>query len=83
VAEAIDNTAGASYILLDVEMEPLQVRGPLLIMVILQFFPSLHELQQLMIGVDDCLLLENVMPQLVEDLHNGVHFFVVSRVLMD
>jgi hypothetical protein len=51
--------------------------------VILQFSLCLHELQQLMISVDDCLLPENVMPPLVVGLHNGVHFFVISRVLMD
>jgi hypothetical protein len=36
-----------------------------------------------MICVDEYLLPENVMSPLVEDLHNGVHFFVTSRVLTD
>jgi hypothetical protein len=51
--------------------------------VILQFSLCLHELQWLMVIVDDCLLPKNVMSPLVECLHNGLHVFVVSRVLMD
>ena len=42
---------------------------------------SLHELQWLMISVDDFILPKNVMSPLALGLHNGVHFFVVSRVL--
>ena len=51
--------------------------------VILQFSPCFHELQWLMISVDDCLLPKNVMSSLATCLHNGVHLFVVSRVLRD
>jgi hypothetical protein len=51
--------------------------------VILQFSLRLHELQWLMVNVDDCLLPKNVMSPLAACLHNGVHFFVVSRVLTD
>jgi hypothetical protein len=36
-----------------------------------------------MINVDDCLLPQNVMSPLAEVLHNGVNFFVVSRVLTE
>jgi hypothetical protein len=50
---------------------------------ILQFSLCMHELQWLMISVDDCLLPKNVMSPLAAGLHNGVHFFVISRVLMD
>jgi hypothetical protein len=64
-------------------MELLQVCGTLLMEVILQFSLCLHELQRLMIGVYECLLLENVMPPLVVGFHNGVHLFFVSRVLMN
>jgi hypothetical protein len=32
-------------------------------------------------SVDDCLLPKNVMSPLEACLHNGVHFFVLSRVL--
>ena len=74
---------GASYFILDVEVELLQVCGPLLMAVIMQFSLCLHELEWLMISVDDCLLPRNVMSPLVACLHNGVHFFVVSRALMD
>jgi hypothetical protein len=34
-------------------------------------------------NVYNCLLLENVMPPLEVGLHNGVHLFVVIRLLMD
>jgi hypothetical protein len=51
--------------------------------VILQFSLCLHELQWIIISVDDCLLPKNVMSPLEVGLHNGVHFFVVNRVLMD
>jgi hypothetical protein len=49
--------------------------------VILQFAFCLHELKCLIISVNDCLLPKNVMSPLATDLHNGVHFIVVSRVL--
>jgi hypothetical protein len=64
-------------------MELLQVCGPLLMVIILQISFCFHELHRIMINVDDCLLLENVMPPLVVDLYNGVHFFIVSGVLTD
>jgi hypothetical protein len=74
---------GTACFILDVEVELLQVCGPLLMEVILQFSLCLHELQWFMIHVDDCLLPKNVMSPLVEGFHNGVHFFVISRVLME
>ena len=64
---------GASCFILDVEVELLQVCGPLLIVVILQFSLCLHEMQWLMISVDDCLLPNNVMSPLAACFHNGVH----------
>jgi hypothetical protein len=73
----------AACFILDVDVELLQVCGPLLMVVILQFFLCMHELQWIMISVDDCLLPKNVMSPLVIGLHNGVHFFVISRVLTD
>jgi hypothetical protein len=51
--------------------------------VILQFTLCLHEIQWLMISVDDCLLPKNVMSPLTAGLHNGLHLFVVSRLLID
>jgi hypothetical protein len=74
---------GASCFILDVEVELLQVCGPLLMVVILQFSMCLHELQWLMISVDDYILPKNVMSPLVAGFHNGVHLFVLSRVLID
>jgi hypothetical protein len=82
-AEAISDAVGVSYFIVDVEVDFLQVCGPLLMAVILQFFLCLHELQWIMISVDDYLLPNNVMYPLAADLHNGVHFFVISRVLTD
>jgi hypothetical protein len=74
---------GASYFILDVEVELLQVCGPLLMAIIMQFSLCLHELKWLMISADDFLLPNNVMSPLAESLHNGLHFFVISRVLTD
>ena len=74
-AEAINDAIGASCFILDVEVELLQVCGPLLMAVILKFSLCLHELQWLMISVDDCLLPKNVMSPLAIGLHNGVHLF--------
>jgi hypothetical protein len=74
---------GAYFFILYVEMELLQVCGPILMANILQFSLCLHELQWLMISLDDFLLPKNLMYPLVAGLHNGVHFFVVSRVLTD
>ena len=51
--------------------------------VILQFSLCLHELQWLMISLDDYLIPKNVMSPLVAGLHNGVHLFVISRALTD
>jgi hypothetical protein len=82
-AEAINNVVGASYFILDVEVELLQVCGTILMAIILQFSLCPHELQWHMINVDDCLLPKNVMSPLVESLHYEVHFFVISRVLTD
>jgi hypothetical protein len=54
-----------------------------MMVVILQFSLSFHELQQLMISVDDYLLPDNIMPPLVEGLKNGVHLFIISWVIME
>ena len=74
---------GDSCFIIDVELEFLQVCGPILMEIILQFALCLHELKWLMISVDDFLLPKNVMSPLVAGLHNGVHLFSVSRVLTD
>jgi hypothetical protein len=74
---------GAFYFILYVKVELLQVCGPLMMAVILQFSLCLHELQWLMISMDEYLLPKNVMSPLATGFHNGVHLFVVSRVLTD
>jgi hypothetical protein len=61
----------------------MQLCGPLLMVIIVKFSMCLHELQQLMISVDDFLLPKNVVSPLVVDLQKGVHLFVVIRVLTD
>jgi hypothetical protein len=81
--DAINDMVGASCFILDVDVELLQVCGPLLMVVILQFSLCLHELQWLMISLDDYLLPKNLMSLLVTRFHIGVHLFVVSRVLMN
>jgi hypothetical protein len=80
-AEEINDVIGDSWFILDVEVELLQVCGPLLMAVILQFSFCRHELQWLMISVDECLLPKNVMSPLAASFHNGVHFFVIIMVL--
>jgi hypothetical protein len=64
-----------------VEVEMMQVCGPIMMAIILQFSLCLHEMQWLMIRVDDCLLPENVMSPLATSFHKRVHLFVISRVL--
>jgi hypothetical protein len=66
--------------MLDVEMELLQVCGPLLMVVVLQLPLRMYELQRLVVSVDDCLLSHNVMFPLTTGLHNGIHFLVIARV---
>ena len=79
--EEINDVIGASYFIFDVEVELLQVCGPILMVIILQFSLCLHEMEWIMISVDDCFLPKNVMSPLAVGLHNGVHFFGISRVL--
>jgi hypothetical protein len=43
-AEEINDSVGPSYFILDVELELLQICGPLLMGIILQFTLCLHEL---------------------------------------
>jgi hypothetical protein len=81
--EAISDVIGTSCFILDVEVELLQVCGPLFMAVILQFSLCLHELHCLIISVDDCILPKNVMSPLATSFYNGVHFLVVSSVLSD
>jgi len=82
-AEVINDMVDASCLILDVDMELLQLCGPLLMAFILQFALSLHELQGIMIVVDDCILPENVMLPLAAGLHNQVNLFFVINIFMD
>jgi hypothetical protein len=74
---------GAPCLILYVEVELLQVCGPLLMLDILQFSLCLHELHRLMISVDDYLLPENVMAPIAVGLYNEVHLFSISGLLTD
>jgi hypothetical protein len=60
-----------------------KVFQPLLMVVILEFSLCLHEIQQLMITMDNDIFPNNVMPPLMIVFHNGLHFLVIIRVLTD
>jgi hypothetical protein len=64
-------------------MELLQVGGPLLMAVVLQFPLCLYELQRLVISVYDHLFPHNVMFPLTTGLYNGIHFLVIGGVFPD
>jgi hypothetical protein len=49
--------------------------------VIMKFSLCLHELQRLVISVDDCLLPENVVLPLSAGLYSGKSFFFIGGVL--
>jgi hypothetical protein len=69
--------------MLDVDIELMQVCGPLMMVVILQLPLFLYELERLLISVDDCLLPQNVMFPLKAGLHNGIHFLFIGGVFPD
>ena len=62
-------------------MELLQVCGPLLMAIILQFPLGMYELQGSVVCVDDRFLPQNVMLPLSAGLHNGIHLFIISGML--
>lgn len=64
------NLIGVSLLVLDVQVELLKVCGPLLMEVVPQLASSLHKLQMLMVGVDDCFLSQNIMLPLLTSLDN-------------
>jgi hypothetical protein len=64
-------------------MELLQVGGPLLMAVVMQFPLCLYELQRIVINVYDCILPHNVMFPLMTGLYNGIHFLVIGGVFPD
>jgi len=51
--------------------------------IVLQLSLCPYELQGSMVCVDDRFLPHNVMLPLAAGLHNGIHFFVVSGILLD
>ena len=81
--EVVNDTIGDTCLILDVKMEFLQVGGPFLMAVVLQFPPCLYELQRLVISVYDCLFSQNVMFPLTTGLYNGIHFLVIGGVFSD
>jgi hypothetical protein len=54
--KAVSDMIFSPCLILDVDMELMQVCGPLLMVVILQLPLYLYALQRLVISVDDCLL---------------------------
>jgi hypothetical protein len=83
LTEAVSNTIGDTYHILDVEMELFQVGGPLLMAVVLQFPLCLYELQRLVISVYDRLFPQNVMFPLMISFYNGTHFLFIGGVFLD
>jgi hypothetical protein len=83
LTEEVSNTIGDTCLIIDVQMELLQVGGPLLTVVVLQFPLCLYELQRLVISVYDRLFPQNVMFPLTTCLYNGIHFLVIGGVFLD
>lgn len=54
--EVIHNIIGATILILNVQMELLQIGGPFLMAIVLQLPLCLHELQRLVVYLDDCFL---------------------------
>jgi hypothetical protein len=77
----VNDTIGDPCLIFDVDMELLQVCGPLLMVIVLQFSLCLHELERIVISVDGCLFPENVVLPLSTSLYNELHFFVIGGVL--
>ena len=82
-AEAVCNIIGATLLVIDVQMKLLEICRPLLMAIILKLPLCLYELHGSMVCVDDCLLPQNVMLPLLTSLHNGIHFFFISGVLVN
>jgi hypothetical protein len=78
--KAVNDTIGDTCFILDVEMELLQVGGPLSMVIILQFPLCLYELQRILISVYDCLFSHNVIFPLTIGLYNGIHFLIIDGV---
>jgi hypothetical protein len=78
--EAVSETVGDTCLIVDMEMELLQVGGPLMMVVILQFPLCLYELQWLVINVYDRLFSHNVMFPLTTCLYNGIYFLFIGGV---
>ena len=49
--------------------------------IILQLPLCLYKLKRSLIGVDDCLLLENIVLTLSASLYDGIHLFIIGRVI--
>jgi hypothetical protein len=73
----------AALIVFNVQLELLQVCGPLLMVVILQLSLCFHELHRLVINVDDCFLSQNTMLSFSTCLHNGIHLLVIGGISMN
>jgi len=83
LTEVVNDTIWDPYLILDIEMELLQVGGPILMELVLWFPLRLYELHRLVISVDDRLLSHNVMFPLTTWLYNGIHFLVIGGLFLD
>jgi hypothetical protein len=50
--------------------------------IVLQLPLCMYELQGSVVCVDDSFLSENVILSLLTSLHNGIHFFFISGILL-
>jgi hypothetical protein len=83
LTEVVNDTIGDTCLILDVEIELVQVGGPLLMVVVMQFSMCLYERQRLVISVYDRLCPHNVIFPLMTGLYNGIHFLVIGGVFTD
>jgi len=80
--EVVCNIIGATLLVLDVQMKLFHICGPLMMAVVLQLPLCLYELQGSMVCVDDRFVPQNVILPLSASLHNGIHFFVISGIIL-
>ena len=82
-AKAVCNIIGDALLVLDVKIKLLQICGPPLLAIVLQLPLCLYELHGSMVFLDDHFLPQNVILPFSENLHNGIHFFVIGGIHSD
>lgn len=82
-AEAARNMIGAAIFSFNVEVTIFQICRPLVMVIVLQLPLCLYKLKRWVIGVDNILLPQNVMIPLSISMHDGIHLFIIGRVLLN